>query len=111
MRYNITWLAWLLSFGMFLFIPLFAYMAFQASRGKGGNSLWLWWLCLLYTASWIAAMVAGNSIYESSIKSFYELYQMNAYESVDPSTSIANQYMDFGIITFNKGAWIDRMFT
>jgi hypothetical protein len=78
---------------------------------SSANFCWLNALCIFSLAAWIAAMRIGSGTFHNSMRPFFELQQLNVYDSVDPSTSTANQYMDYGIINFDSNASIDRMYS
>jgi len=89
----------------------FGAMAAGAAMGKGGDPVWLGLLCLLSLVGWIWAIAAGGENFTNNMAPYYELQQLNVYQSVDPSVAEGNQYMDFGIINFIPKAQIDRVFS
>lgn len=89
----------------------FGGMAAGAAMGKGGDPLWLGLLCLLSLVGWTWAITAGGENYASMMFPYYNLNQLNTYQSVDPSTAQGNQYMDFGVIGFVEKSRIDRVFS
>lgn len=90
----------------------FGALAGLAAIGKvAGNPAWLGILCFYSVAAWTYAFIYSNVNYHVNMDPYYALQTMNVYESVNPSTSEANQYMDFGVINFAEGSWIDRMYT
>jgi hypothetical protein len=91
---------------------VFGGMTAAAAMGKvSGNPAWLGILFILSLSAWFYAFIAGNCNFHDNMQIFYELETMNVYESVDPSTSQGNQYMDFGVFNFASGASIDRKYT
>lgn len=86
-------------------------MAIQATRGNGGDPLWLGCMFALTAIGWSWGYVGGNWNYLDYSQPYYDLNQLNVYETVDPTTSRGNQYMDVGIMTFNASARVDRNFS
>jgi hypothetical protein len=90
----------------------FGAMAVLAAMGKvTGNPVWLGILCVYSLGAWTFAFIDGNMTYHNNMDPYYQLQTMNVYETVNPSTSEGNQYMDAGVINFAEGSWIDRMYT
>lgn len=111
MSFSVRYYSWLLAYVVaFLMLAgalAFGWMAYGASQGKGGDTLWLGLLCLLSIVAWSWAFFAADSNFQNYMQPYFELQQLNVYNSVDPSTSSGNQYMDFGVIGFVPGALID----
>jgi hypothetical protein len=77
---------------------------------KRADSLWLGLIFLLSLVGWFWAALRGNTNFNVYMQPFYQLQQLNVYQSVDPSTSRGNQYMDYGILEFVPTASVDKNF-
>lgn len=110
-RYWASSLAYAVAFIAFVVCIAFGWMAVGAAQGKAGDPLWLGFLCFLSLTGWTWGLCAGSNTYSTLMQPYYDVQQLNVYESVNPSVAEGNQYMDFGIIKFVEKARIDRVFS
>jgi len=110
-RYWAAPAAYAVAFIAFVVCLVFGWMAVGAAQGKGGDPLWLGLLCFISLVGWAWGLCAGSATYSSLMQPYYDVQQLNVYQSVDPSIAEGNQYMDFGIIKFVEHARIDRVFS
>jgi len=107
-RYWMPYVAYAVVAIMLLACLFFGYMAYAAMLGKGGDPLWLGVLFLLSLVGWTWAVCAGSVNYTNFMQPYFDLQQLNVYQSVNPAQAEGNQYMDFGALTFVEEAHIDR---
>mmetsp|Transcript_61438 Transcript_61438/g.148624 ORF Transcript_61438/g.148624 Transcript_61438/m.148624 type:complete len:320 (-) Transcript_61438:86-1045(-) len=103
-------LSQLVCFVLLAVCVLFGYFAFMAVRRKTeGVSEPAWYVLLFVTSiiAWAAAFVLGGKNFNSSMKPYFDVQQLNVYASVDPATYRGSQLMDAGRITFTPGSHLD----
>lgn len=109
-RYWMPLLAYAVVGILFVLCLVFGFMSFGAFQGQGRDALWLGLLCVLSLTGCIWASIAGNNVFENLTQGYYDLQQLNVYQSVNPSYAVGNQYMDFGVINFVENVNIEKAF-
>lgn len=110
LRYSSASAAYGVAFLALVCCMVMGFMTIQAARGKGGDFHWLGLLCALSLIGWAWGFFGGNANYSSNAAPYFDLNALNVYESVDPTTSRGNQYMDAGIIGFEDTAVVNRSY-
>mmetsp|Transcript_112611 Transcript_112611/g.351056 ORF Transcript_112611/g.351056 Transcript_112611/m.351056 type:complete len:330 (+) Transcript_112611:82-1071(+) len=109
-HYESAQLCTLICILLLVVVGLFGYFAFSAVRRRSeGVSEPAWYVFLFLTSllAWIVSFTVGKSNYESNMKPYFDIQQLNVYASVDPAKYRSAQLMDAGRITFTPGSHLD----
>lgn len=87
-----------------LLLPVlaFAWMTFNL-LGQGDPKP-MAFLTITSLLAWIVGFATGNSNYNSFMRPFYDINDLNVYPSVDAGKYQGNQFMDAGMIQFKHGS-------
>jgi len=110
-RYWMPLAAFAIVIAVGLLVCAFFYATYAACNSNGADPQWLGLLSLLSFVAFGVALRFGCVNYHEMMQPYFDLQQLNRYESVNPTTAQGNQYMDFGVIEFLPTARIDREFS
>jgi len=97
----------------FLVVLLSAFFAVDAVRrkelpdGSRRQPSWYIFICVTSLLAWVLAVGAGETNFVENLQPFYDVLNLNTYQSVDPSKMRGQQLMDAGRIIFVKEATLD----
>lgn len=108
LRYDSGNFANLLCLCILLPVLVFAWMTFNLMRS--GDPKYMGFLTFACFAYWTLGFCLGDANFQSFMRPFYDLNNLNVYPSVDPSKYGGNQLMDAGMIQFTKGSslWLQK---
>jgi len=89
---------------------LLGYFAFSAMmRRSAGVQEPEWYVFVFATGAlaWVFAFALGQANFETNMQPFYDVSNLNVYQSVDPAKVRGQQVMDAGRIMFSRGSRLD----
>lgn len=101
LRYHSAAVSSLICYCMVL--PAFAFlgMSLGASGKERTLSLIIGSCCFL---AWVAGYVWGDYNYQTLMRPYYDITQLNTYQRIDPNTMSGSQFMDAGMLQFVGGS-------
>jgi len=90
-------------------VAAFGYSAFVTVRrpSQGNEASWSVVLFVASLVAWILGYVLGQANFNSNMKPYFDIQQLNVYSTVDPAKYKGTQLMDAGRITFTPGSHLD----
>jgi hypothetical protein len=92
-------------------VLVIAYFAFEAIRKKTKDKFheptWLFFLFITSFLAWLLGVIAGDINFYHYMEPYYDVTNLNTYDSVDPSRMRGQQLMDAGRVMFAPSSQLD----
>jgi hypothetical protein len=89
-----------------ILFPVLAFAYMTCNLIQSGDAKPMAFLTLTSLLAWVLAFSQGDSNYQSFMRPYYDIGNLNTYPSVDPSKFMGTQLMDAGMVQFTKGSAI-----
>jgi len=89
-----------------LLIPVLAFAWMTHNMAGSADSRPMAFLTATSLLAWILAFFGGDWNYQSFMRPFYDISNLNTYPNVDPSRYVGTQLMDAAMIQFSKGSML-----
>lgn len=106
-HYNLPILCWTLAALGLIVVLMIGGIVFKKAQVHGFGPSWVGFLFLSSLFSAIAGPVLGDINYWTNFAAYYDLVNLNQYQSVDPMASTGQAMMDAGVIRFKERAGLD----
>lgn len=87
-----------------LLLPVLVFAWMTLNLAQSGDPKLMAFLTTTSLLAWMFAFFVGGWNYDSFMRPYYDINNLNVYPSVDPSKYVGSQLMDAGMIQFTPGS-------